>query len=107
MPPEILDAADGMATARWPACSDRAPACLTRDHRRHTSRDRATIGLVTITALIGSGRSRPADLERLIENFHTPLVVATVLSIVLALVADRWAGRRQRLAIPWSPRDVS
>jgi osmoprotectant transport system permease protein len=61
-----------------------------------------TIGLVTITALIGLGGLGQLILKGLIENFHTPLVVATVLSIVLALVADLALAGVQRLAVPWS-----
>jgi osmoprotectant transport system permease protein len=60
-----------------------------------------TIGLVTITAVIGLGGLGQLILRGLIENFHTPLVVATVLSIVLALIADLTLAGVQRLAIPW------
>jgi osmoprotectant transport system permease protein len=41
-------------------------------------------------------------LRGFIENFHTPLVVATVLSIALALFADLALAGLQRLAVPWS-----
>jgi osmoprotectant transport system permease protein len=61
-----------------------------------------TIGLVTITAVIGLGGLGQLILRGLIENFHTPLVVATVLSIVLALVADLSLAGLQRLAVPWA-----
>jgi len=65
-----------------------------------------TIGLVTITALIGLGGLGQLINRGLIENFHTPLVVATVLSIALALVADLVLIAVQRIAIPWS-RDTT
>ena len=61
-----------------------------------------TIGLVTITALIGLGGLGQLILRGFIENFHTPLVVATVLSIALALIADVTLAGAQRLAVPWA-----
>ncbi len=61
-----------------------------------------TIGLVTITAVIGLGGLGQLILQGLVENFHTPLVVATLLSIVLALVADLALAGSQRVALPWS-----
>jgi osmoprotectant transport system permease protein len=61
-----------------------------------------TIGLVTITALIGLGGLGQLIERGLIENFHTPLIVATVLSIALALVADLLLVGVQRVAVPWS-----
>jgi osmoprotectant transport system permease protein len=57
---------------------------------------------VTITALIGLGGLGQLILRGFIENFHTPLVVATVLSIALALVADLALAGLQRIAVPWS-----
>jgi osmoprotectant transport system permease protein len=61
-----------------------------------------TIGLVTITALIGYGGLGQLILRGFIENFHTPLVVATVLSIALALIADLALAGVERLAVPWA-----
>jgi len=61
-----------------------------------------TIGLVTITAVIGLGGFGELILEGLVSNFHTPLVVATVLSVVLALIADLTLAAAQRLSLPWA-----
>ena len=61
-----------------------------------------TIGLVTITAVIGLGGLGQLILQGLVDDFRTPLVVATVLSVVLALVADLLLAGAQRLALPWS-----
>ena len=61
-----------------------------------------TIGLVTITAVIGLGGLGQLILQGLVDDFRTPLVVATVLSVVLALVADLTLAGVQRLALPWS-----
>jgi osmoprotectant transport system permease protein len=52
--------------------------------------------------VIGLGGLGELILEGLVNNFHTPLVVATVLSIVLALVADLTLAATQRLSLPWA-----
>src|SRR6267378_3452337 len=56
-----------------------------------------TIGLVTVTALIGEG-----GLGGLILDFKTPLVVGTLLSVALAIVADAGLSGLQRVVTPWS-----
>jgi osmoprotectant transport system permease protein len=61
-----------------------------------------TIGLVTITALIGEGGLGSLILDGLIRDFKTPLVVGTVLSVALAVVADLSLAAAQRLITPWS-----
>ncbi len=61
-----------------------------------------TIGLVTITAVIGLGGLGQLILEGLVDGFRTPLLVASVLSVLLALVADLSLAGAQRLAVPWS-----
>jgi len=65
-----------------------------------------TIGLVTVTALIGEGGLGQLINEGLIEDFKTPLVVGTVLSIVLALVADLGLAGVERLLTPWARRSL-
>ena len=62
----------------------------------------AEIGLVTITAVIGLGGLGELILEGLVSGFRTPLVVASVLSVALALVADLTLAGTQRVAVPWS-----
>ena len=47
-----------------------------------------TIGLVTVTALIGQGGLGPLMLDGLQRDFRTPLTVGIVLSLALAVVAD-------------------
>jgi osmoprotectant transport system permease protein len=61
-----------------------------------------TIGLVTITALIGEGGLGQLILDGLIRDFRTPLVVGSALSIGLAVVCDVALATAQRLATPWS-----
>src|SRR2546428_12459384 len=103
VPPEVLDAADGMGyrpTVRLLRVE--LPLALPAIFAGVRIATVTTIGLVTITALIGLGGLGQLINRGLIENFHTPLVVATVLSIALALVADLLLVGAQRLAIPWS-----
>ena len=107
VPPEVLDAADGMGyrpTARLLRVE--LPLALPAIFAGVRIATVTTIGLVTITALIGLGGLGQLIDKGLIENFHTPLVVGTVLSIALALVADLVLIGAQRIAIPWS-RDTT
>src|SRR6266851_2357433 len=93
--PDVLDAADGMGyrpLARLFRVE--LPLALPAIF--------AGVRIATITALIGLGGLGQLIERGLIENFHTPLVVATVLSIALALVADLLLVGAQRLAVPWS-----
>jgi osmoprotectant transport system permease protein len=101
--PEVLDAADGMGyrpLARLFRVE--LPLALPAMFAGIRIATVTTIGLVTITALIGLGGLGQLINRGLIENFHTPLVVATVLSIALALVADLSLVAIQRIAVPWS-----
>ena len=61
-----------------------------------------TIGLVTVTALIGQGGLGQLILQGLIQLFPTPMVVGVALSIVLAIVADVGLSLAQRAITPWS-----
>ena len=61
----------------------------------------STIGIVTITAVIGLGGLGQLILRGLIQDFRTPLVVATALCIVIALFADLVLAGTQRLVVPW------
>lgn len=63
-----------------------------------------TIGLVTVTALIGEGGLGRLLLDGLIRDFKTPLVVGTVLSIGLAVAADLALAGLQRALTPWNRR---
>ncbi len=61
-----------------------------------------TVGLVTVTALIGQGGLGQLILEGLTRDFRTPLVVGSVLSVALAALADLGLAGVERLATPWS-----
>jgi osmoprotectant transport system permease protein len=103
VPPDVLDAADGMGyrpLARLLRIE--LPLALPAIFAGVRIATVTTIGLVTITALIGLGGLGQLIYTGLIETFYTPLVVATVLSILLALVTDLSLAGAQRLAIPWA-----
>jgi len=61
-----------------------------------------TIGLVTITALLGQGGLGQLLLDGLIRDFRTPLVVGAVLSVALAVACDLVLAFCQRLLTPWA-----
>lgn len=61
-----------------------------------------TIGLVTVTALIGEGGLGQLIYDGFQRDFHTPLVVGTVLSVALAATADGLLMLAQRAVTPWS-----
>jgi osmoprotectant transport system permease protein len=103
VPPDVVDAADGMGYRRMARLFRvELPLALPAIFAGVRIATVTTIGLVTITALIGLGGLGQLINTGLIENFHTPLVVGTVLSIALALVADLVLIGVQRIAIPWS-----
>ncbi|HSP09324.1 MAG TPA: ABC transporter permease [Candidatus Dormibacteraeota bacterium] len=103
VPPEVLDAADGMGyrpLARLIRVE--LPLALPAIFAGLRVATVSTIGIVTITAVIGLGGLGQLILRGLIESFHTPLVVATALCIVLAFLADLAIALAQRLAVPWA-----
>ena len=63
-----------------------------------------TIGLATITALIGQGGLGALIRDGLLRDFRTPLVVGSALAVVLAVVVDLSLAAAQRLLMPWNRR---
>lgn len=62
----------------------------------------STIGLVTVTAVIGQGGLGALILDGLILFFSTPLIVGAVLSVLLAVFVDAVLAAVERLATPWA-----
>lgn len=60
-----------------------------------------TIGLVTITALLGEGGLGELLIDGLQRDFPTLLVVGAVLSVALAIACDVVLATGQRLLTPW------
>ncbi|MBM2809705.1 MAG: transporter permease [Chloroflexi bacterium] len=61
-----------------------------------------TIGLTTVTALIGQGGLGYFILEGILRFFSTPLLVGAFLSIALAVAVDSALVLYQRLVTPWA-----
>jgi osmoprotectant transport system permease protein len=105
VPPEVIDAAQGMGyrplarllRIELPLAT---PAILAGVRIATVT----TIGLVTVTALIGQGGLGQLINEGLIQDFKTPLLVGTVLSVCLALAADIGLATLEHAATPWAQR---
>ena len=63
-----------------------------------------TIGLVTVTGLIGQGGLGAFIIEGINRDFRKPLVVGSACSVALAVVADVLLAGAARLLAPWAPR---
>ena len=61
-----------------------------------------TIGLVTVTALIGYGGLGQFILLGLNRTFNTAIILGGVLSVIFAVAADFLLLRAERLLTPWS-----
>jgi osmoprotectant transport system permease protein len=61
----------------------------------------STIGLVTVTALIGQGGLGRFMIDGFRQQFTTALIVGLVLSVVLAVLADLLLLTVQRALSPW------
>jgi osmoprotectant transport system permease protein len=103
VPADVLDAARGMGYRPFPMLLRielplATPAIMAGIRIATVS----TIGLVTVTALIGQGGLGSLINTGLIEDFKTPLVIGTLLSVLLALGADLGLAGLERAITPWS-----
>ncbi len=62
------------------------------------------IGLVPVAALVGQGGLGTFMLDGFNRDFQTPLTVATVLVVAIAVIVDALLLLVQRLATPWNRR---
>lgn len=103
VPPDVREAAVGMGyTAReilWRIELPLAAAVIFAGIRIATV---STIGLVTVTALIGQGGFGYHILVGLQRFFTTQLIAGAVLSVALAVVADALLVLLQRRLTPWT-----
>ncbi|HKY50890.1 MAG TPA: ABC transporter permease, partial [Candidatus Limnocylindria bacterium] len=103
VPADVREAAVGMGyTARqilWRVELPLAAAVIIAGLRIATV---STIGLVTVTALIGQGGFGYHILVGLQRFFFTQLVAGAVLSVALAVVADALLVLVQRRITPWT-----
>ena len=103
VPRDVLDAADGMGYRPFARLVRvELPLSLPAIFAGVRIATVTTIGLVTITAVIGLDSLGQLILTGLTDSFHTPLVVGTVLSVALAFVADVALATGQRIAVPWA-----
>ncbi len=63
-----------------------------------------TVGLVTISALIGQGGYGYFILDGLRRRFNTPLFLGATLSVALAVVFDLLLLGVERVLTPWTKR---
>ena len=105
VPDEVREAADGMGFGRWRRLLRvELPIALPVILAGIRIATVTTIGLVTVTALIGKGGLGRLILEGLIRDFRTPLVVGCVVSIALAAVADVALLGVERVTVRWNRR---
>jgi osmoprotectant transport system permease protein len=105
VPAAVKEAADGMGYTPW-------RRFLAVDLRLATPAIVAglrvatvtTIGLVTVTVLIGAGGYGVLINDGLSRNFSTPIVVGAVLSVAMAIGFDLVLLGLERLVTPWVGR---
>lgn len=102
VPPEVREAAVGMGYAEreilWRIEVPLALGAIIAGVRLATI---STIGLVTVTALIGQGGFGQLILAGLQRFFSTELIAGAVLSVALAISADALLVLLQRTLTPW------
>lgn len=105
VPPEVRDAADGMGYGRWRRLvSVELPLALPAIVAGIRIATVTTVGLVTVTALIGLGGLGDQIEAGLKRDFSTQIVVGAGLAVVVALVLDVLLVLVERALTPWRPR---
>jgi osmoprotectant transport system permease protein len=106
VPEAVREAADGMGYERWRRLLRiDLPLALPTIVAGLRIATVTTVGLVTVTALIGEGGYGDYINEGLSRQFPTQVVVGTVLSIALAVLLDVLFLGFERLAAPWARKD--
>ncbi|MEY2398433.1 MAG: osmoprotectant transport system permease protein [Actinomycetota bacterium] len=101
--PAVIDAADGMGLTRLRRLATvdvplAAPAIVAALRIATVT----TVGLVTVTGLIGQGGYGSFIESGLSRNFSTEIVVGGGLSIVMAVALDAVLVGVERIATPWT-----
>ena len=103
VPPDVREAAVGMGYSNWQVLwRIELPLAMVIIIAGLRVALVTTIGLVTVTGLIGQGGLGFLILQGIQQFFATPLVIGAVLSIVLAVVLDGLLVLVQRQVTPWS-----
>jgi osmoprotectant transport system permease protein len=105
VPDAVDEAADGMGYTRWRrffAVDLRlaTPGIIAGVRIASVT----TVGLVTVTALVGEGGYGVFILDGINRDFSTPIVVGAVCSIALAITLDLAFVLIERLLTPWARR---
>jgi osmoprotectant transport system permease protein len=108
VPEAVREAADGMGFEPWRrTLRVDLPLALPTIIAGLRIATVTTVGLVTVTALIGEGGYGEFINDGLERQFPTQVVVGTVLSIALAVLFDLLFVAIERFAAPWARKDVS
>lgn len=108
VPAEVREAALAMGFTRWRTLvSVELPLALPVIVAGLRIATVTTVGLVTVTALIGQGGHGAFINDGLQRFFNTPLVIGSVLSIVLAVLLDVALTVVERVLTPWARERVA
>ena len=103
VPEEVLEAADGMGLTRLQRLLRvELPIAFPVIMAGIRIATVTTIGLVTVTALIGQGGLGQLMLAGFINLFPTQIYVGAILSVALAVLADASLLLAQRALTPWA-----
>jgi osmoprotectant transport system permease protein len=103
VPPEVRESAIGMGYSQWQLLwRIELPLGLAVIIAGVRVALVTTIGLVTVTGVIGQGGLGALILQGINQFFATPLVIGAVLSIALAVVLDGLLVIVQRRVTPWA-----
>ena len=102
VPAATVDAADGMGFSRWRRLLKvelplATPVIITGIRIATVT----TVGLVTVTALIGLGGYGDLINDGLDRQFYTPIIVGGTLSVLMAIGLDVALVAIERLLTPW------
>jgi osmoprotectant transport system permease protein len=105
VPPDVREAAIGMGYSRWQLLwRIELPLALAVIIAGVRVAVVTTVGLVTVTALIGQGGLGALIVQGIQQFFATPLVIGAGLSIALAILLDGTLVLIQRQVTPWTRR---
>jgi osmoprotectant transport system permease protein len=103
VPPDVLESAIGMGYSEWQLLwRIELPLALAVIIAGVRVAVVTTVGLVTVTALIGQGGLGALIIQGIQQFFATPLVIGSGLSIALAVLLDGTLVLIQRQVTPWA-----
>jgi osmoprotectant transport system permease protein len=103
VPPDVREAAIGMGYSQWQLLwRIELPLGLAIIIAGIRVAVVTTVGLVTVTGLIGQGGLGALIVQGIQQFFATPLVIGSVLSIAMAVLLDGLLVVIQRQLTPWT-----